>query len=304
MLVPGPGRDVLDGGYDPRQARQGQLPDTIDYRDSLRPVVLRLPESGRWTEVRVEGIDRLLGEAQLRIVGSRGDDRIIGSSGDDELFGNGGVDRLAGKAGDDAVYDGDNRPIGDDEGSRDRLRGGAGSDWVASWIGPDDVDGGSGDDRLTVTEQCSRVLGRGGADVLALSDGAVLERKSTITFDARAGQVQAAGDAPCGWYRGAETYELFFIDTLLTFLGTDGPDVIRAQFGAGLTAHTYGGDDMITGTGYDDVVFAGDGVDRVDARSGFDVCVDAEATVSCEAPSTDAVETEDWLPSGPCWPRV
>jgi hypothetical protein len=70
----------------------------------------------------------------------------------------------------------------------------------------------------------------------------------------------------------------------VTFLETEGPDVLLASpCTGGVTAYLWGDDDIAHGTEGDDLFFAGAGMDTVDAAFGDDVCVDTEVPTGCKS---------------------
>jgi Ca2+-binding RTX toxin-like protein len=284
-ISPGPGRDRVVGGYDPRQARANvtALPDRVAYSKATGPIVARLGEPGGVGIVTGQGRDRIAGQPVQGISGSKYDDLLIGSSARDRISGNAGEDVLRGRGGDDEILDSANMRGPDAD--ADVLAGGAGDDAVSSRFGVDQVSGGSGDDQISAAPQCHTIYPGAGQDHLLVSIYESFGTPTEFTFDAGQGRIRlGSGAQACGSFGAFDRYTLAGGAARVTFLGTEGADVLDAWLdGAGLTAHLFGGDDVASGTKHDDVFFAGAGTDTVDAGDGDDVCVDTEVATSCES---------------------
>lgn len=122
---------------------------------------------------------RLLGVADLDLIGTSGDDILVGNkgsnvlrgeAGNDWLKGGTGIDMLYGGEGDDILEGGDGRDLHWEDpnaldmvsGNADVLEGGGGNDTLIGLSGTDVLDGGSGDDILT---------GGGGRDTFVFNGG-------------------------------------------------------------------------------------------------------------------------------------
>lgn len=282
-LVPGPGDDVVEPGWDRRQARVGQTPDTLVL---TRPsgVRVHLAGPGGWGRARGEGHDRVRGQRIVVVRGTAGDDHLVGGRGEDRLLGAGGSDTLEGRGGDDHLDDRDRLRTAD----RDVLRGGSGEDVVSSSRGADVVEGGSGDDRLTAhAGSCASLDGGAGAD------SGVLVALADLGYDATTGASALAGRPACGTVAGVEDVGLVARDQDISYRGTEGPDVVAASTTGVVTLDLLGGDDHATTGVGDDVVLGGPGTDTVDAGSGYDACVDTEVGLSCESPTFPVVRSCD-----------
>ena len=66
------------------------------------------------------------------------------------------------------------------------------------------------------------------------------------------------------------------------YLGTEEADVVTGGYYWPFRAETFGGDDVVTGSGKRDRIDAGDGTDRVVGNEGRDTCLNAEDVTSCE----------------------
>ncbi|NHZ95798.1 calcium-binding protein [Massilia sp. CCM 8734] len=96
--------------------------------------------------------DRLYGgDGADSVFGGAGDDVMFGDAGNDALDGEGGTDQIDGGAGDDLVRGGDGRDFLADNLGSNVLLGDAGDDSLsATGAGADRLDGGTGNDALTV----------------------------------------------------------------------------------------------------------------------------------------------------------
>jgi Ca2+-binding RTX toxin-like protein len=284
-LVPGPGDDVVDAGYDARQSEYcGAQPDLVTFRDSRTGIRAHLGRPGTPGVVRADGDrDVIRWQRLLAVEGSRRGDRIVGGPGVDWLYGNGGTDVLLGGEGNDRIEDRDHSRYTAD----DRLDGGPGDDSVLSERGPDDVTGGEGDDSvLTTVASCSVMSGGPGRDTFSLSGNNLPIGAMRVVFDAAAGTTENRPvQAPCGHVSEMESYVMNIGGVPLDFAGTEGPDELRAFGQTGITATMRGGDDVVSGTDADDVIDGGDGVDTVNGSLGRDVCISAETALSCDSDS-------------------
>ncbi|MEM6362836.1 MAG: DUF4157 domain-containing protein, partial [Planctomycetota bacterium] len=146
------GNDWLDGGIGSDWLYGGQGDDTL------------LGQSGNDRLYGSSGHDKIFGgTGNDYLSGFSGDDLLQGGSGNDRLYGGTGVDSLFGERGNDYLSGGDN------DGSKDRLVGGAGADqyeydrafgkiykngrWVYDWYNRDTPEGFS-------TRQLDQVINR------------------------------------------------------------------------------------------------------------------------------------------------
>ncbi|MES0872387.1 M10 family metallopeptidase C-terminal domain-containing protein [Pseudovibrio sp. SCP19] len=173
-LVDGGGNDTLDlSGF--RKAtidlRVTQADDTLPYSSSV--------------EGERKNISIAVGTVIENAVGTRGNDKITGNFADNHLWGGRGNDKMYGLEGDDHFYL---------EAGNDVMDGGEGSDWlhidtdadmtvdlnreelVSSFgrdriISIENVDSGSGDDRLIGNEADNKLQGNDGDDTLYGNEG-------------------------------------------------------------------------------------------------------------------------------------
>lgn len=294
-LLGGPGDDLLDVGHDPRSRTVAhRRPDALDYSAAPTGIVVDL--SGTIATATGDGVDTIVTNASMGVVGSAYDDTITGTDGDDRLTGGPGDDSIRGRGGNDILVP-DNRFGGS---GNDQVWGGPGSDVIGSRGGQDTLRGGGGRDWFEAhSDQASTVLGGSGNDVVAqrltvdsgmVSDGGpghdqlallgeLLEGqtpRTRLTVDLRSG-VTSTDTTPAGSgsIAGFETYVLVG-ELRWRFYGTDGPERVEAIQGGPLKAWTYGGDDVILGSPRGDTLDAGDGTDEVHGNGGRDTCLNGE----------------------------
>lgn len=291
VIVPGPGDDYFDAGWDPRQVSIGAgAPDEIGYTSATRGLDVRLSVSGIGSATG-QGRDRIVGQQVLGIVGTKYADRFVGTGADETFEGLSGHDVLLGKGGSDTLDDGD-------QGSRsepDRIVAGGGDDHLYSGGGPDRLDAGAGHDQVTLSHQlgaCWTAAGGAGQDNMSIQS-----ELPSLSVDAR------VGSTGCGRFATFESYTLH-AEGALKVWGTDGADQVSTDFGESpISADMGAGDDMVVGSNVgdeidggpgndrveagagNDVVWAGEGADEIDGESGRDVCVDAETVLRCESTS-------------------
>lgn len=290
----GPGDDLLDAGFYVRQDT-GNFPNTLAFDEARAQVVVRLgPNAG---EAWGEGHDRIVAARRLTVVGSAFADRLLAkdSRGDVKLVGGAGADQLRGGAGDDEMFtEGEDvdHAVGDD----DQVWGGAGSDTVSSYSGADTISLGDGADfALTASDQPVTVQGGSGGDQLNATvnqvDGLVLDGgtgNNSVVLDATGVDHELSLDRRQGTLT-AETLEAVVRrftsydlngGSAWTYRGANLPDRVVALSSAGpVQLFTFGGDDELWGSAFDDLLDGGDGTDEGHPGGGTDTCVSIEVGV-------------------------
>ena len=254
--------------------------------------------SGATTGVRVdlaagtatgEGNDTIVLSAHMQLDGSRHGDVLLGSNGNDFILGQAGDDRIEGRGGNDYLIGDPDIAVSGDT-ARDTVLGGDGNDEMYADRGTDTLDGqggndtvvgyaapassrlygGDGNDSLTATlsGRAGQVVdGGAGSDSLTVYTGdSVKASQGPLVVDRRHGKI-GLGTINLGTLAGVERYTMVAYDLRARFLGADTRDVVDAM-GAGLSAWTYGGDDLVRGsaTGADHIDM-GTGTDTVYANS-------------------------------------
>lgn len=299
-LTGGPGDDVLDVGTDGREVDQEGSHGIVSYATAGGPIRVDLDRG----TARGAGHDRVVPMTGLEVVGSAFGDRLAGGAGPDHLVGGGGDDTLLGRGGADVLlpegYDAPHRNDADtvDGGpgndtilarfGRDLLHGGPGEDQVTTWSSkPSEAYGDGGDDEVngSVTEGRGFVLDGGEGD-----DRGYLGRPASVRPLSDPGPVVIVREAEGTVEReGEQIGTLVSIGDLelatrlqWSYYGTEDADVVTGGHYWPFRAETYGGDDVVTGSGQRDWIDAGAGTDTVKGNEGRDTCLDAEDVTSCE----------------------
>lgn len=124
--------------------------------------------AGQDTVMGGAGRDMIAGQDQNDMIyAGPGADTVAGGAGDDQLFGGAGADVIAGDAGKDSIDGGDGHDLITGGDGADELFGGAGDDTI--WGQDDFVNGGAGDDQLTLGAAATG-NGGDGADSFAITD--------------------------------------------------------------------------------------------------------------------------------------
>lgn len=189
------------------------------------------------------------------LYGSTRSDKISGLAGDDNLYGNDGNDNLAGGDGNDFLNDGDDT-------FADVLNGGSGNDRI-SISEADFAVGGSGVDTLVITLTRSQIL-----YAINLSNISSKKAASIGSLDIKAGQFEEAvlniyNAADGSSFIGSKGDDRMFVDgSTGSVNGGKGNDsiTVRSDLG-GFTVDGGGGNDRITGRGSDNKLIGGAGND-------------------------------------------
>jgi hypothetical protein len=190
--------------------------------------------------------------------GGKGNDTLSGDQGQDTLYGRDGNDTLSGDAGNDRLFGGS---------GNDTMFGGSGFDYmqgddlVASSRGNDTMDGGSEDDQMVGWLGNDTLGGGEGDDSLFGNDG-----DDTLRGDA-----------------GVNTIEDGFGDDTIDFSANAVPVVYA----------TFGGNDTVIGTAFDDVLTGSDGNDTLRGNAGNDLLYGLDGS-----DTLDGGPNNDWLEAG------
>jgi Ca2+-binding RTX toxin-like protein len=193
---------------------------------------------------RYNGLDHVV------IAGTEGADHIIGGGGDDMIWGFGGNDRIETGDGVDHVDGGDGDDIiinsGTPIGDVSTLKGGNGNDVIHGGTGMALIFGGAGNDFLMAGKDGGELFGGLGNDFLLGGDG------SDILFGGE-GDDWIEGGGRFDFIAG-DTAELFFNSTII------GHDVLNGG----------GGDTDYDADSGDDIMFAGEGIQKFIGMWGHD----------------------------------
>lgn len=235
----GPGNDTLYGQYGNDSLTGGLGSDYLDGAD---------------------GGDTIVGGTWLSAVSDPSGDYLAGGAGPDILYGDnfgsgpalGGRDTLFGDDGDDQLFG---------QYNNDSLNGGNGNDTLSGFTGNDTLRGGDGRDELEGGDQNDSLIGGRGVDTLLggnhddqLIGGTLLENVS-----------DASGDL----LDGGGGNDLLLGDNLGNGPAIGGPDTLRGGVGNDTLYGQYD-DDVMTGDGGNDYLYAADGDDALDGGTGAD----------------------------------
>ena len=226
----------------------GQDDPTHDdpFLDAVSPLVERIaPEDNDGVAyLRYNGFDHTVirgGEGPNHIIGGGGDDMIWGGPGNDRIETGEGVDQAEGGAGDDIIIN-TGTPIGDVS----VLKGGDGNDVIHGGTGLAVMFGDDGNDFLIGGKDGNEIFGGNGDDFIISGDGI------DILFGGPGDDwVEAGGRFD---YIAGDTGDLFFNSAII------GHDVLNG--GSGDTDY-----DADSG---DDIMFAGEGIQKFIGMWGFD----------------------------------
>ncbi len=297
-LVDGGGNDTLDlSGFSKAtiDLRVTQADDTLPYSSSV--------------EGERKNISIAVGTVIENAVGTRGNDKITGNYADNHLWGGRGNDKMYGLEGDDHFYL---------EAGNDVMDGGEGSDWLhidtdedmtidlnreelVSFFGRDrivsieNVDSGSGDDRLIGNEADNKLQGNDGDDTLYGNEGndylkggngndELYGGAGNDRFDLDAGddQIHGGDGKDIIYFYGREDARVDLTEnTIETAYGNDtisgiesisaghGNDYLRGN-AENNSIRGNGGDDIILGEAGDDYLSGSHGNDELYGGTGND----------------------------------
>lgn len=258
VLLGTEGRDVVDAGAGDDTIRTGDGADVV------------LPDGpGRTTS------GWRLGETDPDPVAQPGDDTVSTGAGSDGVWvqrgsdvvrGGGDVDRLTATSPESGT----------------RLLGQGGKDRITSDPGTA-IDGGSGDDRISVVAAPGRGrsewVGGPGQDTLTITTprGRIAR---TLLVDVPRRRVDRDGDRLAS-ASGVERWQAFGTIVRAVFRGGRGDDRF-ASSARRVVARGGAGDDVLSGGRRPDLLVGGPGRDRLDGSGGRDRCLSGERLRGCE----------------------
>lgn len=257
-MVGGASTDRLDGGPGPDVLRGRAGSDFVLYVARTDDLRVTLGDATRNDGGPLDGPLRDRVRGIERIVGGEGDDLLVGTGAENGLFSHGGRDVLKGKGGPDDF---------DPGGGRDRMSGGGADDVFGASLGRDKAFGGAGPDLFQ--------MGAGGPAGSDLYDGGSgHDTLQTVPFgDVRISLDGNANDGNCADpacnssdegdnARGIEEVNAGFGDDVLIGSGRD--EVFRPSSGAD-TVRARGGDDTVhlSMDGVADLINCGGGTDTI-----------------------------------------
>ncbi len=224
-------------------------------------------QAGNDTVSGGDGADQIdAGSGNDTVHAGAGDDVVEGGTGNDVLFGEDGDDHLSGGAGNDTLDGGDGDDTLDGGAGKDKLKGGAGNDTLSGGAAADTLEGGDGDDLLSGEAGNDTLDGGDGDDTL---DGGAGNDKLTggdgdDTLDGGAGNDKlTGGDGDDTLDGGAGNDTLDGGAGYDVIHGGDGNDRITLGEDGGVAYGGKGNDTFVLTKGAKDVVFGGEGKDKV-----------------------------------------
>jgi Ca2+-binding RTX toxin-like protein len=238
-----------------RQLQMTQLDDP-EHEDPFLEAMTSLVERGV-NYLRYNGADHTV------IMGTDGDDHIIAGGGDDTVWGGKGNDRIEAGYGVDKIHGGDGDDIitnaGTDIGETDMLHGEAGNDVIHGGSGHALIFGGSGQDFLMTGKDGSEIRGGTGNDFIMGGDG-----PDFLFGNEGDDWIEAGGRAD---YIAGDNGELFFNSTII------GHDVLNGG----------GGDTDYDADSGDDIMVAGEGIQKFIGMWGHDWVIHKGQQVAADA---------------------
>jgi Ca2+-binding RTX toxin-like protein/Tol biopolymer transport system component len=283
LLNGGPGNDTLSGGLGT---------DTVSYENfATQAVIVSLALNGPQNTIG-GGFDSLFDIENL--TGTRFGDQLTGNDGNNVLSGGAGVDTLMGGLGDDTLIGGDNTDFIVDLSGIVAIDGGAGNEQITlgAAVVSGTVDGGVGTDQLTkggsiagLTILNVEILNTNGGTVTG--SAAQFEGFDTIRFS-----VAQPFTAVSLALAAAGTVDLFdeLTGRRALFAGTSGNDVITTSNGSD-QINGGAGDDVLTGNAGVDTLIGGLGDDILNGGDGGDFLVDLSGIVAIDGGDGDDVLT-------------
>jgi Ca2+-binding RTX toxin-like protein len=285
------GDDTLMGEVGADLLLGGAGVDTASYASASQRVVVNLSLTVAQDTLGA-GLDTLTGIENL--TGSAFNDSLTGDNGNNILVGGAGVDTLIGGLGDDVLIGGDNTDFIVDAAGVVSIDGGIGNEQITVGAGvvSGTVDGGSGTDSLTKGGSIAglvltsiEILNTNGGTVTGRADQ--FEGFDTIRFSI--GQVSTAVNLAL-----SEAGVVDLTDELLgrraNVTGTSGNDTITTsniadQIDGGA------GDDVLSGNAGNDTLIGSLGDDQLNGGGDTDFIVDLSGIVAIDAGDGDDVIT-------------
>ncbi|MGL4962657.1 MAG: M10 family metallopeptidase C-terminal domain-containing protein [Inquilinus sp.] len=292
VLTGGLGIDVVNGGAGDDWIEGGFSTDTVDGGSGNDTFYVRDGEFGDNTTGGT-GVDTLdisnyssRGSVVNLVAGAYDFVATFGGpytiSGVENVNGTQLVDTITGDAAANALYG---------NGGNDNIQGGAGADFISGGNGDDLIQGGTGDDTLTAGSGRDQIYGNDGNDRFYIEQGwnggigeAFFGGAGIDTFDASTVIFAGVFEATINLQDGIFTDSNFsgneiWLSSVENAIGTDEDDLITGSgennvltLGAGNdNAWGLGGNDTILGEAGDDILRGGAGADVLNGGTGIDL---------------------------------
>lgn len=293
VLNGGDGNDTIDGkaGADTMIGGWG---DDVYYVDNVKDVVVEEKDAGTDTVVssvsytaatHVENVT-LTGTANIFGAGNNSDNILTGNSGHNRLNSGRGNDTVYGMGGNDNINGGDGNDYLDGGDGNDNINGDAGDDILIGGAGKDVLKGGAGNDTYIYGSDDTIIDNQGNNTLRFSDDLRIKDINISISDNAQGGkdwliasengsaliqnQIGSDGKVSVGHFEFlGETHTH---ESLLQAVAAS-----RATQGA--TINGTSGDDILVGTGRNDLIDSGSGgKDRLYGMGGDDILRDSGET--------------------------
>ena len=242
-----------------------------------------------------------LGVGDDVIVTANGNDIIDAGEGNDTINAGTGDDTIIGGLGDDTINAGEGNDIIDGGEGNDTINAGAGNDIIEGDVGDDILRGGEGHDiyifnrgdgtdRIQEHEYYLSGVNDGGIDTIKFGEGIMVNdliikvdnndliialKEDGKTFDELTDKVTIAKWFDLN-YR-VENFEfsdgtILGVNEIISTQATEGDDLLRPiDMNEPLSVHMLGGDDHVSGSNMDDMIYSDAGNDTIKAYGGDDI---------------------------------
>ena len=187
-----------------------------------------------------------------------GSENISGTNYDDIIYAEGGDDTINAQNGNDTIYGGS---------GNDSIDAGNGNDILVGGTGDDSLNGNAGNDTYiyNLGDGFDIITDSAGTDKVKFGEGINFEDLK-FTADGNNLNIYINDDKT----QGFQIYNYFYSDSykIETLEFADGSTINLSQ--TGLTLNQHNGSENISGTNYDDIIYAAGGDDTISAQNGND----------------------------------
>ena len=212
-----------------------------------------------YTLTFADGSSKNLANIGLILHQTDDDDNISATRWDDVIHGNGGNDTLSGRAGNDVIYGG----AGDDT-----LNGNEGNDTLVGGKGDDNLNGGYGSDTYiyNLGDGFDSISDSGEGNTIQFGEGIRLD---TLTFTRTDDNLIITINEDKT--QGIQLYNFFFNSSYKNYTLTFADGSSKNLSNTGLTLQQTNGDESVSATSYDDIIYGNGGNDTLSGGSGDDI---------------------------------
>ena len=212
-----------------------------------------------YTLTFADGSSKNLANIGLILHQTDDDDNISATRWDDVIYGNGGNDTLNGGTGNDVLY-GD---AGDDT-----LNGNEGNDTLVGGKGDDNLNGGYGSDTYiyNLGDGFDSISDSGEGNTIQFGEGIHLDNLTFTRADDNL-IITINEDKT----QGIQLYNFFFNSSYKNYTLTFADGSSKNLLNTGLTLQQTNGDESVSATSYDDIIYGNGGNDTLSGGSGDDI---------------------------------